>query len=53
MKQLNIFGELDFINEEGEVKRCEICRRSIEVGDICSNECGQEWIKKYIDNAGF
>ena len=44
MKQINIFDEIDYINDDGEINRCEICGRSIENGDICSLECGNVWI---------
>lgn len=49
MKQLNIFGAIDHLNEDGEIKRCEVCKKSIEKGQICSKECGEIWIKKHID----
>jgi hypothetical protein len=41
VKQLNIFGAIDHLNEDGEIKRCEV---------ICSKECGEIWIKENIDN---
>jgi hypothetical protein len=50
VKQLNIFGAIDHLNEDGEIKRCEVCKNSIEKGQICSKECGEIWIKENIDN---
>lgn len=49
MNQLNIFGEIDYIDENGNIQRCEICDKSIEVGDVCSDECAKEWIEKYLE----
>ena len=46
VKQLNIFGEIDNINENGEVMRCEICNKGISKGTVCSDECAKEWIDK-------
>ncbi len=49
MRQINIFEEIDYIDENGNIKRCEICQKGIDEGDICSDECAKIWIKKYID----
>jgi hypothetical protein len=38
-KQLDIFKQ---------IKRCEMCNKSIEQGDVCSTECGEAWIEKYF-----
>lgn len=49
MNQLNIFGEIDYIDDDGNVQRCEICGKSIKVGDVCSDECAKIWIIKYLE----
>jgi len=51
MKQYNIFGSIDHLSEDGEIKRCEICNKSIEKGDLCDSEdCQKEWLDKFIIN---
>jgi len=51
MKQYNIFGNIDYLNDEGEIKRCCMCNTSIEKGQLCeSQKCADEWWEKYIIN---
>ena len=48
MKQINIFGEIDYIDENCEIKRCEICKKPNEKCDVCCTECAEIWIKLYL-----
>lgn len=49
MKQYNIFGDFDFLDDEGNVRRCCICNKSIEKGQLCTDEkCGETWAEKYL-----
>ena len=48
MKQINIFNEIDYIDSEGNIKRCLSCNKSIEKGKLCSCECSKQLIKTYI-----
>ena len=53
MKQINIFGEIDIMNDDEEIietkplNECSECGEPCE-GDVCSDECGSLWIKKYF-----
>lgn len=49
MKQYNIFGEIDHIDNEGNMIRCEICSQPSEA-DCCSEECSKQWVKLYIED---
>ena len=33
-----------------EERKCEICGKvlSEEQGDVCSTECSEEWVEKYL-----
>jgi hypothetical protein len=44
-KQLNIFDQIDYVDQDGNIQRCEICGISIEKGEICSDECGKKWLE--------
>jgi len=48
MKQINIFNEIDHIDNEGNIKRCKVCKKSIEKGNLCSCKCVKKLIKYYI-----
>lgn len=48
MKQINIFNEIDYIDAEGNIKRCLSCKKSIEQSKFCSCGCVKQFIKKYI-----
>ena len=53
MKQYNIFGEIDNLDENGDVKRCCMCGITLERGQLCDSEkCAKDWEDKYfsIDN---
>ncbi len=50
MRQYNIFDGIDFVSDDGEINRCEICGESIEQGSICSDECGEIWFNEFITN---
>ena len=47
VRQINIFNEVDNMNEFGEIIRCEVCGVSMdELKDCCSEKCS----KKAIEN---
>lgn len=49
MKQINIFDEIDYINEDGSINRCEMCGCSMEKqADVCSKECAEDWVEMYL-----
>lgn len=49
LKQYNIFGEIDNIDSNGEIKRCCICGCSLEIGQLClKKECAEMWEEKYF-----
>lgn len=51
MNQLNIFGEIDYIDNNGDIIRCCMCSKSIKQGQLCDSEdCANEWLEKYIIN---
>lgn len=46
MKQLNIFGEIEILNDDGSVRRCEYCRQpNLRESGFCSDEC----VEKSLD----
>ena len=52
MKQYNIFGELEEIDDEGNVIRnyCEWCNKPMtEEKDCCSLECAEKVIQKIFE----
>lgn len=49
IKQINIFGEIDYINEDGSKNECEICKKSMKKkANVCSTKCSLLWISKYL-----
>ena len=48
MKQYNIFGEIEYVDDDGNVRRCEHCGKinPREQSSFCSDEC----IKESLDN---
>jgi len=48
MKQLNIFGGIDYLDDDGNIKRCDICQSTVNQGDVCSEKCAEEWVNKFI-----
>lgn len=46
VKQLNIFNEVDLVNPEGKIIRCEVCGVSMDSErDCCSLECAEKSIE--------
>lgn len=51
IKQFNIFGDIDMIDPEGNINRCEVCGRSMSnVADCCSEECAKKSIENIFGN---
>jgi hypothetical protein len=49
IKQINIFGEIDYINEDGSKNDCEICKKSMKKkANVCSTKCAKIWVDKYL-----
>lgn len=42
--QINIFGEVEILQEDGTVRRCQHCKKvnNREQTDFCSDKCIQE-----------
>lgn len=49
IKQINIFGEIDYFNEDGTKNECEICKKPMKKkADVCSTKCAEIWVDKYL-----
>ena len=49
IKQTNIFGSVDHINEDGDILRCEMCKKPLDTKvDVCSDDCAKSWVEKFI-----
>jgi exosome complex RNA-binding protein Rrp42 (RNase PH superfamily) len=53
MKQYNIFGDIDILDDDGNIMRCCMCGIALEKGQLCDSEkCANDWADKFfsIDN---
>jgi recombinational DNA repair protein RecR len=52
LKQYNIFGEVEHIDEDGNVRRCQYCNKinNREGLMFCSDKCGEKSIKEVFES---
>ena len=49
IKQLDIFGNVVYFNEDGTKNDCEICKKSMKKkANVCSTKCAKIWVDKYL-----
>ena len=47
IKQLNIYGEVEYLNKDGTKNNCLMCSKNMTVkADFCSVKCSLKWLDK-------